>query len=380
MSTGTMERPLHIVQVVHTLEVGGTERVVQTLVRHFNSDGFRTSVCCLDGLGEYGRQLQQEGVTVNVLGRRPGIDVALVPRLRRLYQELSADVVHAHQYTPYFYAAAACLMTPLKVWFTEHGRHQPERLRLKRAVCNQLLRAATAGYTAVSEFTRESLTAFERIPRSRIRLIYNGIDPDGDSPSQAAVPTLRSELGLAPHTKVILSVGRMDRIKDFATLVRAVGQLTPHVPDVALLVAGDGDRAYLAELRALAADLGMNGRVRFLGSRSDVSGLLALCDVFTLTSLTEAASMTILEAMRAGRPVVATDVGGNRELVAAGATGLLVPAGDSRAVAGALRHLLTHPDEAARMGQAGRQDVAARFSLERAFADYRRLYRDTVNR
>ena len=374
MSERNGQRPIHVVQVVHSLDIGGTERVVRDVARHFNRDGFRTSVCCLDRLGDYGRELQREGVAIEVLARRPGVDLSLVVRLRRLYRKVGADVVHAHQYTPYFYAASACLLTPpLKVLFTEHGRHQPDRLRLRRVVCNQLLRPVTAGYTAVSEFTRQSLVEFEKMPRSRIRLIYNGIELDS-AESLKAGPLVKKDLGLSPGARVVLSVGRMDRIKDFATLLRAVARLAGDVPEAVLLVAGDGDQAYLAELRALAAGLGMNGRVRFLGNRGDVPELLAACDVFALTSVSEAASMTILEAMRAARPVVATDVGGNRELVAPGQTGLLVPAGNAGAVADALGHLLTRPDEAQRMGGAGRRQVSARFSVAGALEEYRRLY------
>src|SRR5262245_16324193 len=199
--------PVHILQVVHSLDIGGTERVVRDITRHFNQHGFRTSVCCLDGLGHYGEELRREGVAVRVLARRPGVDLSLVVRLRRLYREVGADVVHAHQYTPYFYAATACLVTPpLKVLFTEHGRHQPDYLRLRLAACNQLLRPVTAAYTAVSEFTRHSLVAFEKIPRSRIRLIYNGIEPDKAGPLKAG-PLVRNELGISPDARVVLSVG-----------------------------------------------------------------------------------------------------------------------------------------------------------------------------
>src|SRR5262249_36773091 len=161
------------------------------------------------------------------------------------YREVGADVVHAHQYTPYFYAATACLVTPpLKVLFTEHGRHQPDYLRLRRAACNQLLRPVTAAYTAVSEFTRHSLVAFEKIPRSSLRVIYNGLEPDKAGPLKAG-PLVRNELGISPGARVVLSVGRLDRIKDFATLVRAVARLVGDDPETVLLVAGDGDRAYL---------------------------------------------------------------------------------------------------------------------------------------
>ena len=343
---------MHVLQVVHSMGIGGTERVVMDLARHFNGPRFRTSVCCLDELGDFGRQLRGDGVAVEVLGRRPGVDLGLVRRLQRLCKDLDVHLVHAHQYTPYFYAATACLLRPsLKVIFTEHGRHHPDRLRPRRAVYNQLLRAVTPRYTAVSEFTRESLVAFEKMPRSRIRVIYNGVN---SGPAASTEPLeARRYLGLDVNARIILSVGRMDRVKDFATLLRAMPRVIREVPEALLLVAGDGDNGYMAELRALAAALGVEARVRFLGSRPDVPDLFTACDVFALTSITEATSMTILEAMRAGRPVVATDVGGNSELVAHGQTGLLIPAGHPEAAAHALLLCSAPPRRPAAWGWPG---------------------------
>ncbi len=352
--------------------LGGVERVVRDLAYHFNAGRFRTSVCCLDSLGEFGEELATHGVRVQVLTRRPGVDVALVRRLARLYDEEGVDIVHAHQYTPYFYAATACLLRPaVKTVFTEHGREYPDRVRLKRAVYNQMLRMVTASYTAVSEFTRLSMATFERMPSSRIRVIYNGVPPCATRPSPVEA---RKALEIDPAARVIVTIGRMDRVKDFATLIRALPRVAAEFPETVLLVAGDGDPAYLAELAVLVAGLELGTRIRFLGARLDVETLLAACDVFVLTSLTEAASMAVLEAMRAGRPVVATDVGGNRELVIPETTGLLAPAGDSSRVADALIRLLRDPKQAQQMGIAGEQRVAAAFSTAAAFEEYRQIY------
>ena len=365
-------RPLHVLQVVHALGVGGTERVVCDLALELRGDGICMSVACLDGVGELGERLRAAGVAVHLLGRTPGVDFGLVRRLARLYRSERIDLVHAHQYTPYFYAATACLLAPpRRVVFTEHGRHQPDQVRLRRVACNQMLRPVTAAYTAVSEFTRASLVAFERMPRSRIEVIYNGVETAADGVERSVA---RQRLGLPATVPLVLSVGRMDRVKDFGTLVRAMAQVVEKVPGARLLIAGDGDRTYADQLRRQAETLGIVPGVELLGSRDDVPDLLAACDVFALTSVTEATSMTILEAMRAGRPVVATDVGGNRELVLPGVTGLLPPAGDVARVANALISLLASPAQAERLGAAGRARLTASFGLPRTLDAYRRLY------
>jgi glycosyltransferase involved in cell wall biosynthesis len=375
-----MNRPLHVLQLVHTLHVGGTERLVVDLAGHFEDADFHTSVCCLDQLGEFGEDLRARGVAVDIMGRRPGLDVGLVRRLARFLRDRRVDVVHAHQYTPYFYAASAALLTPgVRVIFTEHGRHQPDRLRIRRALGNRLLARATGAYTAVAEFTRDSLVRYERIPRDRIRVIYNGVDLEGAAPGVERAAA-KHALGLSPETPLVLSVGRLNPIKDFGTLIRAMARIVPEMMEATLLIAGDGEPAYRAELTALIAALGLEGRIRLLGTRRDVPALLAACDVFALTSVTEAASMIILEAMVAGRAVVATQVGGNGELVADSETGLLVPVGDVPAVADALARLLKDGETADAMGAAGRRRAAVRFSRPAMFAGYRQAYLDTAAR
>lgn len=377
--SGDRRRPFRILQVVHSLVIGGTERVVCDLTRHFNEGQFRTSVCCLDELGEFGKDLVAEGIPVRVFNRRPGVDFRLIQELRRLYREWEIDIVHAHQYTPYFYGASACLGSAFpKAIFTEHGRHQPDRVRPKRVVFNQLLRTVTAGYTAVSNFTRRSLIEFEKMPKSRIRVIYNGVryQPRG---MLSEKNTSREKLGIGVDRKVVLSIGRMDPIKDFQTLIRAFVDVVRNASGATLLIAGEGDDNYLEELRRNALQLGIGDRVKFLGSRRDVTDLLAACDVFALTSISEAASMTILEAMSAGRPVVATQTGGNAELVAHGETGYLVPVGDHAEVSEALSQIMTYPDVAKRMGDAGRVRFETLFTLEANYDAYHELYEEIIS-
>jgi L-malate glycosyltransferase len=369
-----MNKPMHILQVVHSLAIGGTERVVCDLVRQFNDGEFRTSVCCLDEIGAYGEELRDEGVPVHVLGRKPGVDLSLARRLRDLYRREKVDLIHAHQYTPYFYAATAALRAGLlPVIFTEHGRHWPDRLRIKRAMVNQLLNLTTVAYTAVSGFSRESLIRFEKMPRGSIQVIYNGVDLNGIRNGADDRRTIRRELGLKENDLLVLSVGRLDPIKDFATLIRAFARVAAQSPGARLCIAGDGDEAYKQQLIELGRQLGEP--VRLLGARRDVNALLSACDLYALTSITEATSMTILEAMAAKRAVVATRTGGNPELVVDGQTGLLVPVGDVPAMSEAMSRLLKDSASRERMGVAGQARVKELFSKERCFAQYRDLYR-----
>jgi sugar transferase (PEP-CTERM/EpsH1 system associated) len=374
-----MLRPKHILQVVHSLAVGGTERVVCGLAQAFNNDEFQTSVCCLDELGEFGRDLKDRGVPVYVLGRKPGLDLSLVSRLRELYLKTTVDIVHAHQYTPYFYAATAAFRAGLvPVIFTEHGRHWPDRLRIKRAIFNQLLRATTCAYTAVSDFTRDCLIRYEKMPSGRIQVIYNGIELNGKADHTTVRHRVRSELGVKDNELIVLTVGRLDRIKDFGTLIQAFAYVRDRIPNASLWIAGDGDSRYRDELLLLTERLELSTKVKFLGSRDDVNSLLRASDLFALCSVTEASSMTILEAMAASRAVVATMTGGNPEIVVHGKTGMLAAVGDIPLVARAIVSLLEDAGLRESMGRAGRARVEKQFLLKSIIQQYRDLYRAAV--
>ena len=371
-----MKKSIHILQVVHSLVIGGMERVVCDLARAFNGGEFRTSVCCLDELGELGEDLRQEGIQVHVLSRRPGVDLSMASRLRNIHRQEKVDLVHAHQYTPYFYAATAAFGAKfVPVIFTEHGRHWPERLRLKRAVFNQILRMTTHAYTAVSEFSRQSLIRYEKMPGRKIQVIYNGIGFNGTRGDNQDRQRIRAQAGLFDDDLLVLSIGRMDPIKDFETLIQAFAHVVKRFPRASLWIAGDGDSIYMGQLIQMVKKLGLLGKVKLLGTRRDVNCLLRACDLFSLPSITEATSMTILEAMVAARAVVATNTGGNPELVTHRETGLLVPVGNVSALAQAMGLLLQDPGRRESMGQAGRKRVEKFFSMERILAQYRDLYR-----
>ncbi|HVS37880.1 MAG TPA: glycosyltransferase, partial [Gemmataceae bacterium] len=183
---------------------------------------------------------------------------------------------------------------------------------------------------------------------------------------------LRRQLGLDPYRRYVAMVARFHPVKDHAMLLHAFAKAAASRPDVDLLLVGDGPLR--GELQALTARLGIGGRVRFLGVRSDVPDLLRAVDLFALTSVSEAASLTLLEAMASRLPVVVTAVGGNPEIVRHDVEGLLVPRGDAAAAAAALLRLLDDPTAAKAMGEAGRARVEERYQLSRTIEAYWRLY------
>jgi glycosyltransferase involved in cell wall biosynthesis len=370
-STSDTIRPIRVGFVLHIMQVAGAEVLVAETIRRL-AGRIEPTVFCLDGVGPLGERLQSEGVPVVSLGRRPGRDWRLVWRLARELRERRIDVVHAHQYTPFFYAGLARAVSgrAARVILTEHGRHFPDVVSpLRRAVNRFALDHLADAVNACCGFSARALARVEGFSGRRIEVLENGIELEryGRAADRAAV---RRSLGLDVARRYVATVARLHPVKDHATLLRGFAQVAVARPDVDLLLIGDGPLRGALEEQAR----GLGERVRFLGVRSDIAALLGAVDLFALTSVSEAASLTVLEAMASRLPVVVTAVGGNPEMVRDGVDGLLVPRGDDAAVAAALLRLLDEPARAAAMGLAGRQRVEERYQLGQTVENYWRLY------
>lgn len=372
-------RPIRTGFVLHMMQVAGAEVLVAETIRRL-AGRIDPVVFCLDAVGPLGERLRGEGVEVLSLGRRPGRDWRVAWRLAHAARERGVEVLHAHQYSPFFYAALAKVIArgAFRLILTEHGRHYPDVVGWKRRWGNRLLLARLADeVNACCGFSADALAALDGFPSGRVAVIENGIDP-GRYSNAVDRAGLRRRLGLAPERRYLVCVARFHPVKDHATLVRAFAAVVAARPDADLLLAGDGELR--GDLERQVRGLGLQGRMKFLGVRDDVPDLLRAADVFALTSVSEAASLTVLEAMAAGLPVVVTAVGGNPEMVRDGQEGLLVPRGDAEATAAALLRVLGEPDLAARLGATGRATVEARYRLDRTVEAYWRLYRRLAGR
>jgi glycosyltransferase involved in cell wall biosynthesis len=356
-------------QVVLTLEPGGTERLTIDLVQRL-SDRFRMSVCCLDQAGAWAAELTAAGVPVVALARQAGFRPLLGARIARLASTFGASVLHCHHYSPFVYGAVATMCDPrLRLVYTEHGRLSDEPPRLKRTLANRLLGRFPAPMFAVSQALREHMLA-EGLPE-RVGVIHNGIAV-GPLPGQDDRRRARRELGVGDTASVIGTIARLDPVKDLASLVEAFAEVRMRNEAAHLAVVGDGPEG--PALEALVRARGLEQVVHFSGYRADARTLLAGFDVFVNSSVTEGVSLTILEAMAAGLPVVATAVGGTPEVVIEGETGHLVPPRSSPAIASALVALLASDSQRASFGRAGRSRVEARFTIGRMVEDYAREY------
>jgi glycosyltransferase involved in cell wall biosynthesis len=301
-----------------------------------------------------------------LVGARRALKLAAELRRRR------PDVFHAQltwSRSCKFGLAAALLARVPAVLATEHAFVDVAMTRFTRLQM-RVLAARVDRYIAVSEYLRQRLTqSFDR-PAQKSVVIPNGVDPDSYRATVDA--DLRACLSACERFRVVLSLSRLDPEKGLPVLLRALAEL----PEVQVAIAGDGPQR--SELVALADELNIADRVAFLGHRDDVAQLLACCDVFVQPSLNEALPLGPLEAMCAGKPVVASAVGGTPEVVRSEETGVLVPPADPHALAVAIDGVLSDPARAAALAQAGKRHAAS-FSIPRMAGAVMALYEHVLS-
>jgi glycosyltransferase involved in cell wall biosynthesis len=365
--------PIRVGFVLHVMQVAGAEVLVDETIRRLGPR-IDPVVFCLDAVGTLGQRLLADKIPVIAYGRRPGLDWSVSRRMATDIGTRQVQVLHAHQYTPFFYSAIAARLSGAKprVIFTEHGRHYPDVVSARRRWINRIVLDRLADdVNAVCDFSARSLAEKDGFRRDRIHVIPNGIDAPKYAPS-TDISALRIKLGLDPSRKYVACVARFHPVKDHRTLIDAFGLVAAQHHDTDLLLVGDG--ALRVELERQCRELGLSSRVRFLGVRDDVADILRAVDVFALTSVSEAASITLLEAMGSGLPVVVTAVGGNPEIVRDGVDGLLAPRGDARAIGTALTRLLEGAALRARLGQSAATRVRSTYRLEQTVDKYYDLY------
>jgi glycosyltransferase involved in cell wall biosynthesis len=285
-------------------------------------------------------------------------------------------IVQSHGARTNVYAKIAARLVGVPVVLaTVHNSlfdYEVSALRRRLYVAAERLTAPLAHrVVAVSQAVGRDLVTRYRLPAERVVVIQNGIDPAGFVPRRPPA-AVRTELGLPPQSRLVALVGRLTPQKGPDLLVAALPPLAAAWPQLRCLFIGDGELA--PELRRQAASLGVGSHCVFLGPRSDVADLVASVDVVVLPSRSEGLPFALLEAMVLARPVVATRVGGNPEVVEDGRSGLLVPPEDPGALTRAVRFLLEHPSEAEAIGRRGRERVLRDFSVGRSVGALQELY------
>lgn len=364
---------MRISHVVENLNRGGLERVVIDLAKAQAAAGHDCQVVCLFEAGALAPELTSSGVPVIACGKRERADLRALARMRRALAAHRTEVLHSHNGVPHYYAMAAALGLRLRrIVNTRHGMGQAGAGSRREWLFRHSLRRADVA-VAVSEAAGRRLTETRLVAADKLRIVPNGIHPaafrarDGDARARLA-----ASLGLPAQTQLVGFVGRLNWAKDLQTMIAAFARVLERRSDAALVLVGEGEER--ARLEAAIARAGIGDRVFLLGDRGDVPRLLPAFSIFAMSSVSEGYSIALLEACASALPIVATDVGGNAEIVADGSTGLVVPPGEPEAFAAALLALLDDPRRAAAMGDAGRRWLLSNATFEVMAARYLALY------
>lgn len=370
-------RPLVLVS---GLPVGGAEEVTVQFLRRLNAAGRPVPVCTVTDRhdGAPADELERAGVTRFDLGARRLADPRALARLLRLLRREEIDLVHAHGQDASILAAAASLLRPTSLLATRHVLEEPTGSVRERARASLALAALgrADAVVAVSGAVAGRLRASRPVPDGRVRVIHNGIDLGRFDPTrlERSRPEIRNSLGVEPGARVVLLPAVLREGKGHDVLLEALPAVRERIPEVRLLLAGAGEREEALRRRARARDV--DDIVRFLGFRNDIPELLAASDLVVLPSLGEAFPTVLLEAAAAGRPVVATEVGGVPEVVESGRTGVLVPPDDGPELRRALVGILRDEDRARRFGRQARSLAQERFGIDRQVEQTLELWRE----
>jgi glycosyltransferase involved in cell wall biosynthesis len=353
----------HVMQVVYALSVGGSEMLASAIATAGVARGLRMSVCALHRAGPLAPLLRARGVDTHAIERPDGFQPNALARMYALFRRERVSVVLTHHLGQLFYAAPGARLAGCRLIHVEHERYTLASPRARRRL--RLAARLAERVVGVSEEVVDFLVGEVGLPPTKVTMIRNGVDTERFAPP-AGVD--RVALGVPGHGPVVGTVGRLDPVKDHATLLAAFRLVRETVPAARLVIVGDGEMR--SALEALVELYGLGAHVTFLGERLDVATLLPRFDVFVLPSFNEGLSLALLEAMACARPVVSTDVGAAAGLVRDGAAGLLVPAKDPGALAAAVLRILRNPAEAARMGAAARRLVQERYDVGHTVAAY----------
>ncbi len=352
---------LRVCHLSMTLLTGGLERLLVDYGRFHNADDFELCFAALEDLGPPADDLREAGYEITTLDM-PNIGKwGAIQKLKEYLTEQRIDILHTHNTYPYFYGVFAAKLAGIKtVINTQHGRGCGPNLksRLQFRIANKLANRVLG----VSEDAAELCRQQDRSSAIKIQCIWNGIDLD------------RFQYH-GPHDSLsAISVARLSKEKDFATLLKAVRFVVDQYPDFQLRMVGDG--AERAALEVLTTELNLTNNVEFLGERKDVPELLRTAGFFVSSSTTEGISLTLLEAMAVGLPIVTTSVGGNPEIVVEGVTGKLCPPREPKQLANKIVAMIEDRPVWPDIGVSARERVEQHFNIRTMIKNYESLYKE----
>lgn len=333
-------KKIRLMQITHDLAIGGLQQVVVNICRSIDKDHFDISVLCLRELGDLTDEVRALGINVfHLEQKKGGVDYLSFLKVARILKQERIDVIHTHNTQPFVDGTTAALMSGVRtIVHTDHSRVYPDKIRYIFA--EWLMSHFVYKVVAVSDSTAQDLIKYEKISPRKIITVPNGIDGSRFNISVDKIKK-RKELGISGKGPVIGITARLVEQKGINYLIKAMPAVIDELPGTTLVVAGEGDYEEILKNEAKAA--GVDGNILFLGPRLDIPELLPVFDAYVLPSIWEGLPMSLLEAMAAGCPIIATKVGGIPKLIEHGVNGSLVEPADPVHLAAEIIKLLKDP-------------------------------------
>jgi glycosyltransferase involved in cell wall biosynthesis len=378
---------IKIIFVIGSLRLGGAERQVAELAKGLPRDRFDVHICCLSEAGALEEELTRAHIPVTVFrsylvyGKyNPFSYLALIRSfwsIIRHFRTERPDIVHAYLYMAYIVGIICARLAGVpfaissrrSLGYFKDGKPSKQWLE-------NFVNRFTDLIVANSEGVMRDVLKREKLDRKKLRLIYNGVDID-EFLKSPDVEASRRELGLERDALAVGVVANLIHYKGHREIITAASVLKPSFPHVRFVFVGR-DGGVRQQLDEQVRRLGLEREILFAGSQRDIPRIMHAFDILLLASHEEGFSNVLLEGMAAGKPIVATDVGGNAEAVVDGETGIIIPPRNPQAIATALQRLLENPELRRTMGEKGRQRVREHFSREKLIQNMDRLYTDLI--
>ena len=363
--------------LVLTFSSGGAERVLARLINDSPAN-IKHIICSFYKPDNMVNYIKEDNRTVISLSKKHGNDFSLVRKIRKHINKHRATIVFAWGWAAYIegFMAAKCRLKPLPLIFGFHGKtyHEINGVPYRRIIAHRILAKFTDAIVTPSFQMREDFSAIYSIPQKKIQVIYNGLDLKETVPSPGHIQDkLRKEFGLNKSDFVIGLVARFDPVKNIPLLLKSFSIVLSRIPEARLLLVGYG--AEENNLRNISGSLGIEARTIFTGKRNDVPDILRLMDIYVQPSHYEGMCVALIEAMACGLATIATEAGGNSEVLEHGKCGRLVNTDNAQAMAKEIHNLYLDTEKRRLLGKKARQHVINKFQISDMTKEYSSLFR-----
>lgn len=378
----------NILQVIHTLKIGGAEKVVTDIAINLEPSRFNCYVSCLDQGGVFKELIDTKGIPVEILNiQRRSIKnfplflmdvIRILVGLNKIVRKNNIDIIHSHLANANYLSIIIGLIRKIPVFPTIHSTSEftIERKKIDprywlAKLFNHIAYRFCTKIIAVSEEVKESILKEININPRKIIVINNAVDIHKFS-QEKNIDYLYDTLGIKDEELVVSSIGRLERVKGHIFLLSAIADILKICPNTKFLLVGPGSQQ--EKLQDFVVNNSLEQNVHFLGSRSDIPELLSLTDVFVMPSIAEGLSMAMLEAMASGRAIVSANTNGIRKLITHGVTGLLFPKGDIGQLRDEIINLLSDKNLRVKLGQNAKKHVSQYYDLRVFVKNVQNLY------